>query len=100
MRTVERTAATFGPMSAVTPEDTRKLAHLSRLSLSEEEVERFAPQLQTILTYIEKLQSLDVSEVPEYLSSEQPDSSLRPDDVMHVVPEPLGMAWRTRAPKG
>ena len=68
-------------MSAVTPEDTRKLAHLSRLSLTEEEVEQFAPQLQTILTYIEKLQSLDVSEVPEYLSSEQPDSSLRPDEV-------------------
>ncbi len=66
-------------MSAVTPEETRVLAHLSRLSLTDAEIEAFSPQLAKILTYIEQLQQVDVRDVPEYVSAEMPDSSLRED---------------------
>lgn len=67
-------------MSALTPEQIRQLAHLGRIVLTEEESEHFAPQLAQILGYVEQLQAVDVEGVPEYLSSEQPDSSLRADE--------------------
>lgn len=57
------------------------LAHLSRLSLTDEEIDQFSPQLAKILTYIEQLQQIDVSDVPEYVSAEMPGSSLRSDEV-------------------
>lgn len=68
-------------MSSVGPEETRVLAHLSRLSLTDEEIERFSPQLAEILTYIEQLQEVNVDGVPEFVSAAMPDSSLREDAV-------------------
>lgn len=73
-------------MSAVTPEETRVLAHLARLSLTEAEVEAFSPQLAKILTYIEQLQQVDVSAVPEFMSGEMPGASLREDAVGDMLP--------------
>jgi aspartyl-tRNA(Asn)/glutamyl-tRNA(Gln) amidotransferase subunit C len=48
-------------MSKLTREDVLKLAQLSRLSLTEEEIERFREELSSILEYVEKLNSVDVS---------------------------------------
>lgn len=62
-------------------EQTKTLAHLARLSLNAEQVEAFGRQLADILGYIDTLQSVDVSDVPEYTSQPQPDSSLREDEV-------------------
>ena len=44
-------------------EQVRKVAKLSRLELSEQEVEEFADQLSAILEYMEKLNELDTTEV-------------------------------------
>jgi aspartyl-tRNA(Asn)/glutamyl-tRNA(Gln) amidotransferase subunit C len=59
----------------------RELAGLARLELHEGEAARFGEQLQAILGYLDSLQQVDVAGVPEYLSAEQPGSSLR-DDVV------------------
>lgn len=40
------------------------VAHLSRLALSDEERERFGPQLAGVLAYMDKLEELDTSDVP------------------------------------
>ncbi|MGB1698821.1 MAG: Asp-tRNA(Asn)/Glu-tRNA(Gln) amidotransferase subunit GatC [Nannocystaceae bacterium] len=66
-------------MTTVTPEEIRELATLARLSLDEQEVEQFRTQLADILGYIGTLRSVDVTDVPEFLSEKQPDSSLRED---------------------
>lgn len=42
-------------------EDILKLAKLSRLDLTDEEVERFRAELSSILDYVEQLDSVDVS---------------------------------------
>ena len=55
------------------------LARLARIALSPEECVRFEQQLGQILTYIETLQRLDLCDVPETVSVEQPNSSLRDD---------------------
>jgi len=43
--------------------DISHVAHLARLKLSEEEAQEFTPQLQTILSYIDTLNELDVAGV-------------------------------------
>ena len=40
------------------------IAELARLGLSDSEVERFREQLSDILTYAERLQSVDLSAIP------------------------------------
>lgn len=58
---------------------TRSLAGLARLELPEAEAAVLAEQLDQILGYIRTLQDLDVTEVPEYLTADQPHSGLRDD---------------------
>lgn len=49
---------------ALTREQVEHVAKLARLSLTAEETERYRDQLSSILGYVEKLQALDVSNVP------------------------------------
>jgi aspartyl-tRNA(Asn)/glutamyl-tRNA(Gln) amidotransferase subunit C len=48
----------------ITKKDVEHVARLARLALSEEEKERYTAQLESILTYIEKLNQLDTKNVP------------------------------------
>lgn len=48
-------------MSRLTRDDVLKLARLSRLRLSNEEVERFQNELSEILDYVEALNKIDTS---------------------------------------
>lgn len=48
-------------MSVITTDDVKKLAELSRLKLSQEEIVQFAAEMQEILTYVEQLDNVDVS---------------------------------------
>lgn len=47
-------------MAKLSTEDVLRLAQLARLSLSEAEVESFQQEINGILGYVEKLQSVDV----------------------------------------
>ncbi|HWV39620.1 MAG TPA: Asp-tRNA(Asn)/Glu-tRNA(Gln) amidotransferase subunit GatC [Vulgatibacter sp.] len=70
-------------------EQVEEVAILARLSLSEDEVERYRVQLSAILGYIEKLQALDVTGVPPTVHAVDVDSTpLRPDVVQaSLAPE-------------
>lgn len=85
-------------MATVTPEEIRELAMLARLSLDEEEVTQFSAQLADILGYIGKLREVDVSNVPEFLSERQEQSSLRTDEASDALSSEaaLGCAPKTR----
>lgn len=48
-------------MTTLTREDVLKLARLSRLSLTDEEVDEYLKELQSVLQYVEQLQDVDVS---------------------------------------
>lgn len=58
-----------------------QLARLARIELSESALESTQAQLGSILTYIETLQDLDLSEVPERMEGEQNCASLREDEL-------------------
>lgn len=47
-------------MAKLSREDVLKLAHLSRISLTEDEVAEFRDELSAILQYVEQLSNVDV----------------------------------------
>ena len=65
-------------MPRVTPETVEHVARLAHLSLTEEERQTFARQLDGILAYAESIQALDTSAV-EPMSHVSAAGLLRPD---------------------
>jgi len=54
-------------MSKLSRDDVLKLARLSRLKLTEEEIEKYRTELSSILEYVQMLNSVDVSDLePTY----------------------------------
>lgn len=68
--------------------EVRRIGHLSRLNLSDEEVATFARQLSSILDYVAKLNELDVSNV-EPTAHPLPIHNVFADDAPHecLTPE-------------
>ncbi len=66
---------------ALTPEEVRKVALLSRLELNDEEVARQARHLNQLLQQFEKLQELDVTGI-EPTSHSIPVSNVFREDAM------------------
>ena len=64
----------------VTPELVKHLAELSRLRLSEEEVEKIIPELRSVLGYFERISDLDVDELEEMVRPIFSANVLRPDE--------------------
>ncbi|WP_050727656.1 Asp-tRNA(Asn)/Glu-tRNA(Gln) amidotransferase subunit GatC [Vulgatibacter incomptus] len=67
---------------ALTSEQVERVAKLARLSLSNDEIEGFRDQLSTIVDYIGKLQSLDVSGVEPTVHAVDVESTPLREDVV------------------
>ncbi len=66
---------------AITKEDVAKVAKLSRLSLSDTELQMYSEQLGKILGYVEKLNALDTSKVEPMITAAADGNVFRPDEV-------------------
>jgi len=66
---------------AISREDVAKVARLSRLALTEAELQMYTEQLDRILHYVEKLNTLDTSKVEPMISAATRGNVFRPDDV-------------------
>ena len=79
---------------AITEQEVRYVAHLSRLELSEDELARFAAQLDEVLQYVEKLNELDTSQVEPMLHAIAHENVFREDVPGHSLTrdEALGNA--------
>ena len=51
-------------MPKISKEEVKKVAHLARLELNEDEINNHAKQLEKILEYIKQLESIDTDDVP------------------------------------
>ena len=54
----------FKFMTKITKEEVKKVAHLARLELNDNEINNHAGQLEKILEYIEQLEKIDTDDVP------------------------------------
>jgi len=61
--------------------DVAYVAELARLELSAEEKAVFQPQLENIVKYVEKISSVDVSDVPPTLNGREIVNAFREDVV-------------------
>ena len=71
---------------AITREQVEYVAHLSRLALSDEEVETFGRQLDDIINYVEKLNELDTSDVEPMLHAADRENVFREDKKKDSLP--------------
>lgn len=84
-------------MAHITREDVLKLAQLSKLELSEEQIERFTKDMAAIVEYVEQLQSVDVSGldptdqvtglVNAWREDKEIDYQAKPKDLLSNAPE-------------
>ena len=51
-------------MTKITKEEVKKVAHLARLELNDNEINNHAEQLEKILDYIRHLEAIDTDDVP------------------------------------
>ena len=51
-------------MTKIAKEEVKKVAHLARLELEEQEINKHAEQLEKILEYIKQLEKIDTHEIP------------------------------------
>ena len=81
------------PSMAVTKEQVSHLAWLSRINLSEEEVEHHTGQIEEIIKYLDKLDSIALSEA-ETISTRKDISELRGDDPQEFAADMFPSAQR------
>jgi aspartyl-tRNA(Asn)/glutamyl-tRNA(Gln) amidotransferase subunit C len=68
-------------------EQIRKMAHLSRLSLSPEEEGQMANSLTELVQYIDKIQSLDLAGVEPMMHVDESPRALRVDSRKPTLPK-------------
>jgi aspartyl-tRNA(Asn)/glutamyl-tRNA(Gln) amidotransferase subunit C len=68
-------------MASISREDVEHVAHLARLHLTDEEVDRMQTQLSNILEAIETLQQVDTSHIGPTASVIQLENVMRDDEV-------------------
>jgi aspartyl-tRNA(Asn)/glutamyl-tRNA(Gln) amidotransferase subunit C len=87
-------------------EQVRHVAKLARLSFSDEEVDRLAPELSKIVEYVEQMDRLDLEGVEptshpldlvNVWGADEPRPSLSREEALANAPDPAGGAFRVPA---
>ncbi|WP_205698488.1 Asp-tRNA(Asn)/Glu-tRNA(Gln) amidotransferase subunit GatC [Conexibacter sp. SYSU D00693] len=73
-------------------EQVLHVARLARLELTDDEVGRMSEELTKILGHIEKLQTLDLTDVPPTSHVVEVANALRPDEVTPSLPRDVALA--------
>ncbi len=80
----------------MTPEEVRKIAKLARLSLSDDQVAAFGPQMTAILGHMDTLRTLDLNSVEPLthigdsvnrLAPDEPGPTLATGQLMDMAPD-------------
>ena len=66
---------------SLTLDEVKKIAHLARLNLSEQEIELYTPQLSNIINFIEQLNQADTQRVEALAHPLDISQRLRTDQV-------------------
>ena len=66
-------------MTKISFSDVRKVAHLARLDLPEDQIQIYTEQLEEILSYVDQLQEIDTENVPPTTRAVEVVNSMRED---------------------
>lgn len=66
---------------SLSSEEVKKIAHLARIGLSDEEADRAKKELGDVLAFVDRLQKVDTNGVPEASAPCVPGDSFRTDAV-------------------
>jgi len=76
----------------ITREDVVKVGHLARLELSPDEIGTFTGQMESILSYVDKLNELDTSGILPTAHAVPMENSFREDVVTPSIGAELALA--------
>jgi aspartyl-tRNA(Asn)/glutamyl-tRNA(Gln) amidotransferase subunit C len=84
--------------------DIRKIAELAHLEISDAEVEMYAPQMKSIVEYIEQLNELDTEEIEPMLGGMTAEGEMtvtsRADDAHKSLPQKEALSQAPSAVAG
>lgn len=66
---------------SLTPDEVKKIAHLARLNLSDNDIAVYTPQLSRILGFIEQMNQVDTTQVEPLAHPLDVSQRLRPDTI-------------------
>lgn len=76
----------------ITEEEVKHVAHLSRLNLDESELTKMTEQLDTILSYVDKLGELDTTGVKPTVHAFSKSNAFREDEVKESLSQEESLA--------
>ena len=79
-------------MSTISRDDVAHLARLSRLAVTDEELDRFAGQLDQVLAAVARVQEASVADVPPMSHAVPLTNVLRADEVTPSLPRDAVLA--------
>jgi aspartyl-tRNA(Asn)/glutamyl-tRNA(Gln) amidotransferase subunit C len=77
----------------VTKEEVKHLGWLARIELSDEELERYTGQIEEIIKYLDKLDTIPLEQV-EPIVARKKFTDLRPDESTGFEGDALGTKYR------
>tara|TARA_Y100001968_G_scaffold104692_1_gene94635 strand:- start:115 stop:402 length:288 start_codon:yes stop_codon:yes gene_type:complete len=90
-------------MTKISLSDVRKVAHLARLELPDDQIETYTAQLEEILSYVYQLQEIDTQNVPPTTRAVEVVNAMREDlvdvsclreDILNQAPHREGDFFR------
>ena len=90
-------------MTKISSSDVRKVAHLARLELPDDQLETYTAQLEEILTYIDQLQEIETKNIPPTTRAVEVVNAMREDlvdvncsreDILNQAPHREGDFFR------
>jgi aspartyl-tRNA(Asn)/glutamyl-tRNA(Gln) amidotransferase subunit C len=87
-------------MSTISRDDVAHLARLSRLALTDEELDRFAGQLDHVLDAVARVREAAVADIPPMTHAVPLTNVLRPDEVTPSLPRDAVLAGAPAAEDG
>lgn len=70
---------------AITKKDVEKIAELARLKFTDDELENFTPQMNEILSYMDKLNELDTQNVKPLSHPVEQTNVFREDELKNSI---------------
>ena len=82
-------------MSKLSKEQVIKLAQLSRLHITDEEIESYQSELNAILAYVEQLEAVDVEGLKPAYQVSGLTNIMREDEIVEYQAKPADMLAKT-----